>query len=375
MTLLRYCRTCFYPHTKPDLTFNSDGVCSACTAFEARKTTNWGDLERQWEQTCEYAKYVAKDLEYDCVIPVSGGKDSHYQVHLAMRYGLRPLLVCAQTDDISDIGRDNLANIAKYAKLKLVTTDSKVRRKINKFTLQTIGDISWAEHITIFTIPFREAMEHNIPLIIWGENPQNEYGGPMGNQTDKYLDVKWLQEFGGLNGLRVSDLESMGVASHDELKLYRQPTFCADIKSVFLGAYFPWDGWRNANIAADMGFKTYDKEVEGSGVNYENLDNYQTGVHDYFKYLKFGFGRATDLANNQLRRGRMSRDEAKSHIIRWDGQYPSVYLGKNLAAILKDIDMSNDEWVECIKKFANKKLFDVVAFPPMPWFTETLKDA
>ena len=97
--------------------------------------------------------------------------------------------------------------------------------------------------------------------------------------------------------------------------------------------------------------------VEGSLTNYENLDNYQAGIHDYFKYLKFGFGRATDLANNHLRRGRINRADAVMMVRRWDGKFPWTYLGRPLEKILGDIDMTVDEFVAVCDRFTNKKLF------------------
>jgi len=210
---MQYCTKCIYPDTKPDLTFNEAGVCSACQAFEARKTIDWSAREDQFNALVNKVQLHDNwgniiPNKYDCVIPVSGGKDSHYQVIKALEYGLRPLAVTATTDDLSLIGRRNLNNISKLGVDHIeVSVNSQLRRKINAYTLREIGDISWAEHVTIFTIPIYEAQIRGIPLVIWGENPQNEYGGPANTQEAFNLDSGWLQEFGGLNGLRVADIE------------------------------------------------------------------------------------------------------------------------------------------------------------------------
>lgn len=375
---MQYCKTCFYPHTKPDLILNELGICSACTAYSLRSEIDWKEREEIFKTLCETTVLNRGESNFDCIIPVSGGKDSHYQVLKALEYKLKPLLVCAVTDDLSPIGDHNLKNIAKLAPLERVYTDKLIRRKINKYTLETIGDISWAEHVTIFTIPFQKAVEYNIPLIIWGENPQNEYGGPTTAQQENELSTKWLAEFGGLNGLRVSDIEDV---LNIKLPEYKYPITKNNInlttpQSLFLGSYFPWDGYENAIEAQKHGFVWSILPVEGSGFLYENLDNFQTGIHDYFKYLKFGFSRATDICNNHLRRGRISRETAQNHILLWDGMYPATYLGKELNAILNDIGMSNKEWYECINKFANKKLFRLGAHnTPIPIFKEELENA
>jgi hypothetical protein len=175
-----------------------------------------------------------------------------------------------------------------------------VRAKLNRVGLTQVGDISWPEHVGIFTIPVRAAVQFNVPLIVWGENPQNEYGGPAAAAEHNVLNRRWLEEFGGLLGMRVSDLIGHEGLQIKHLIPYTYPSD-ADLQRVgvtglFLGHYIPWDGLANTLVAQVNGFQTYHKVVEGSMVNYENLDNHQTGIHDYFKFLKFGFGRATDLA-------------------------------------------------------------------------------
>jgi hypothetical protein len=129
------------------------------------------------------------------------------------------------------------------------------------------------------------------------------------------------------------------------------------VTGLFLGYYFPWDGLANALIAQSNGFVTFEKAVEGSMVNYENLDNHQTGIHDYFKFLKFGFGRATDLACLHIRRGRLTRQDGLDAVRRLDGKFPWEYLGKPLAEILEPLEMSVDEFVRVCDKFTNKKIF------------------
>ena len=126
---------------------------------------------------------------------------------------------------------------------------------------------------------------------------------------------------------------------------------------IFLGHYVPWDGFENAEIAKTHGFETYPEPCEGSLVDYENLDNHQTGIHDYFKFLKFGYARATDQACLHIRRGRLSRNEAIEIMRERDGKFPWTYIGKPLEDILAEIDMTVEQFVRICDRFTNKKLF------------------
>jgi hypothetical protein len=224
-----------------------------------------------------------------------------------------------------------------------------------------VGDISWPEHVGIFTIPVRAAVQFNVPLLVWGENSQNEYGGPAAAAGNNTLNRRWLEEFGGMLGMRITDLKGMEGIEAKDLIPYTYPSdedlVRVGVTGLFLGHYIPWDGLSNALIAQANGFHAYDKVVEGSMVNYENLDNHQTGIHDYFKFLKFGFGRATDLACMHIRRGRLTRQDGLEAVKRMDGIFPWEYLGKSLKDILRPLDISEDEFTRLCDKFTNKKIF------------------
>jgi N-acetyl sugar amidotransferase len=359
--LIRHCARCLYPDTKPDLAFDGNGVCSACVAFERRAEVDWDAREAEFRAIV--AEYRSKDgSNYDCLVPVSGGKDSTYQVIRLLQNGLNPLCVTATTDSLADIGRRNIENLKKIGTDYLeVTCNPKVRRHINKIALTEVGDISWPEHVCIFTVPVRIAVQLGIRLIVWGENPQNEYGGPAAASGDRVLTRRWLEEFGGLLGLRVSDLVDHDGIEQRQLIQYTYPSDAelrrVGVTGIFLGYFFPWDGWSNAILAQGHGFETFPRFVEGSLANYENLDNYQTGIHDYFKYLKFGFGRATDIANNHIRRGRLSRSDAIELVKKHDGKFPWTYLGRPIAEILAEIEMTLDEFLAVCDRFTNKRLF------------------
>lgn len=361
--MITYCKRCVMPSTKPDLRIHEDGVCAACHNFDNRSQVDWEERRNEFLDIAD--RYSGRrNGSWDCVVPVSGGKDSTAQVLKVLELGLNPLCVTATTCDLSAVGRRNIENIQGLGVDYLeFTPNRKLRRKLNRIGLEEVGDISWPEHVSIFTIPVRAAAEFGVPLIVWGENPQDEYGGPAAAANNQTLDRRWLEEFGGLLGMRVSDLVGREGIERHHLRPYTYPTdeelARAGVTGVFMGHFFPWDGMSNALLAQAHGFETLSKTVEGSMVNYENLDNHQTGIHDYFKFLKFGFGRATDIACVHIRRGRLTREEGLELVRMHDGKFPWTYLGKPLEEILSPLDIPVDRFIEICDEFTNMRLFSV----------------
>ncbi|MEZ5671576.1 MAG: N-acetyl sugar amidotransferase [Thiotrichaceae bacterium] len=359
--MLRYCKTCVMPDTKPDLVLDEHGVCNACRSYEQRAVTDWD--KRRLELIDILEKFRSKDNStWDCVVPVSGGKDSTYQVIRMLQLGMNPLCVTATTCDLSEIGRENIENIKRLGVDYVEFSPNKdVRRKLNRIGLTQVGDISWPEHVGIFTIPVRAAVEYGVKLIVWGENSQNEYGGPATAAEHNILNRRWLEEFGGLLGLRVTDLIGMEGITKRHLIPYSYPSDEAlaqvGVTGIFLGYYLPWDGYSNALLAQAHGFTTYHTTIEGSVVNYENLDNHQTGIHDYFKFLKFGFGRATRYCLFAYQTWANHRQDAIELVKKHDGRFPWTYLGKPLHQILEPLELSVDEFIKICDQFTNKKLF------------------
>jgi N-acetyl sugar amidotransferase len=361
MTKLQYCTRCLYPATKPRLTFDGNGVCSACTAFDERSAIDWEARKEAFRELCKAAKAAAEHRPYDCIVPVSGGKDSHYQVIKVLEYGLRPLAVTAMTDHLTEVGARNLANISKLGvDHVMIQTDQELRRKLNRFCLETIGDISWPEHATIFSVPIREAAIRGIPLVVYGENPENEYGGPRDAQNCHFMDTNWLHEFGGLCGLRVTDIIDRGLATKRQMFHYSPPKLGDNslLKACFLGQYFPWDGKANVAVAEQYGFDPWGRPA-GSWLEGENIDNAQTGIHDFLMYLKFGYGRASAQLSQEVRRGRMSRADAVDTAREYDGVFPWRYVDKWLREVLEPLNMSRRDLWEVMDKFANRDLFEV----------------
>jgi N-acetyl sugar amidotransferase len=358
---LTYCKRCVMPDTKPDLHLDHEGICNACRSYEHRKTIDWQAREDELRRTLD--KYRNRDgTNWDCIIPVSGGKDSTFQVVQMLRLGMNPLCVTSTTCDLTAIGRTNIENIKQLGVDYVeVSPNPRVRAKLNRIGLTQVGDISWPEHVGIFTIPVRAAVQFNVALLVWGENSQNEYGGPAAAAEHNILNRRWLEEFGGLLGLRVSDLIGLDGLEAKHLISYTYPSdeelARVGVTGVFLGYYLPWDGFSNVLVSQAYGFQTPPTVTLGSMVNYENLDNHQVAIHEYFKFLKFGFGRATDHACLHIRRGRLGRDMGLEIVRRLDGLFPHEYLGKPLAETLEPLDMSVEEFVQICDQYTNKKIF------------------
>ena len=346
-----YCRLCIYPDTRPDAHF-IDGVCSGCRSYAERKMINWEVRYAGLVEMVNNAKL--RQAPYDCVVPVSGGKDSTYQVVKLVELGAKVLAVNAGTDYLTPLGRRNLDNLKQFCDVIEWTPNIEVRKKLMRVGLRMVGDLSYPEHLAIWAIPMRAACLMRIPLVVWGEQPQREYACPEGVPPATRLTGRWVSEFGGLLGLRLDDVVGMEGLTEADLSIFRFPSDAAladaNVSGIWLGDYIDWDGWRNAFIAQQYGFEVLPHPVETSLANYENLDNYVTVLRDYLRYLKYGYTRATDIACNHIRRGRLTRDEAL-RLVERAMAYPYTSLGKPLDEVLSYIGITRAEWDEECNKW------------------------
>src|SRR5688572_13391502 len=155
------CKTCVMPSTRPDTEF-IDGECAACVAYKKRSEIDWRKRKIELENLLEAFRRPGRD--FDVLVPSSGGKDSHFQVLTMIELGARPLVVTATTCHLTEIGRRNIDNLARYATTIEITPNRTVRAKLNKLGLQMVGDVSFPEHLSIFTTPFKIAVQMGIPL-------------------------------------------------------------------------------------------------------------------------------------------------------------------------------------------------------------------
>ena len=361
--MIKYCRHCVYPETKPDLSLDENGICDACRFVDVKDTTNW-DLRRK-ELAEIFEKFKIKDgSNYDCVIPVSGGKDSTFQAYVVKEeFGLNPLCVSYHLPEFTDLGRKNLENLKKLGVDCLeFTPNPEICKKMQKIALIEFGDAQWPEHFGIFTVPVQVAVRYNIPLIVWGENSQAEYGGPLKDMENKYLDSKWCEQYGTrVGGQSNSFVGPEVMLKHGIDRKFLNPyIYPSDeeikqvgVTGIFLGSFIRWNIKEQLKKVRDLGFTLHDGPSEGTFTNYENLDNKIQGIHDYFKWLKFGYGRATDNASVQIRLNWINREEAMKLVKEHEGKLPERYLDE----FLKQWDMSREELLQITDKFKNKELF------------------
>lgn len=358
---IKFCKSCLFPETKPDLHFNDDGICSACVGANNKDVNiDWDKRAQEFSRIIDKFRLPENEIGYDCLIPVSGGKDSTYQAYF-MKFvcKMNPLCVCFETTMTTELGRQNLDNISKMGMDVIhFKKNSNAYKSMVIEGFKRVGDEMWPNHIGIFTIPIMIATKFKIPLIIWGENSQLEYGGPLESLEQNQLNRSWLEEFGGLLGNRITDMVGVDGLTEKMLTPYFYPSDeelkSSGITSLFLGHYYFWDARKQLDIVMDHGFMVKeDGVVEGTYTNYENLDEKLVGLHDYFKYVKYGFGRATDHACIDIRNKRMSREEGIKIVDQYDGKYPS----KSINDFIEYSNMTKEEIDSVIDSFTNPLLF------------------
>lgn len=360
---IRYCKNCLYPETKPDLTFNEKGVCSACVAAEDKhKGINWEQRKKDFYEIISHFKLPEGKTGYDCLIPVSGGKDSTYQAYYMKEVcGLNPLCVCFETTAVTELGQRNLDNLSDMGIDVIHFKKNHIAyKKMVVESFKRVGDEMWPNHIGIFTIPVMVAVKFGIPLIIWGENPQQEYGGPnLESVKNRILNRKWLEEFGGLLGNRIQDMIGVDGITEKELTPYFYPSDedieRVGVTGIFLGHYFFWDARKQLEIVKKYGFAVKeDGPTEGTYTNYENIDEKLVSLHDYLKFVKYGFGRASDHACIDIRNKRITREEGLKLVKQYDGKYPHYGINE----FVKYSGMTKEEVDSILDSFTNPVLFE-----------------
>lgn len=350
------CSECLIPDTRPDTAF-FEGVCSACRNFKARQSIDWAAREAMLR---EVIAGLPQGLGPNCIVPSSGGKDSTYQVIQLIAMGARPLVVTASTCYLTPIGRANIDNLARFAKTVEVTPNRAARAKLNKFGLVNLGDISYPEHMAIFSIPFQVALRTGLNTIFYGESPQQEYGCPDGAQEAMEMTRRWVHEFGGLLGARAEDcIGYEGLSDHDMADYLLPPQDDLDdmgMAAYFLGQFIPWDSHRNAAIAKSSGM-VQRLPSTANAWDHENLDNAMTGIHDHMMYRKYGYGRLAAQLSVDIRYGRMQRDDALALVQQHDGEFPAVYAGIAVEKVLASIGVSNADFAKVLGDFTNWDLF------------------
>jgi N-acetyl sugar amidotransferase len=335
---MNICSVCIMPDTRPDTPF-VDGVCQACINYAARPAIDWKARKEQLKELV--AKHADPSQQFDCIVPSSGGKDSTYQVIRMLQFGLRPLVVTARTCHLTPMGRANIDNLSRHATTWEIAPKQDIRAYLNREGLRRVGDISWPEHAAIFSTPWQVAAMTGIKLIMYGENPQNQYGGPWGSGEAMMMGREWRAEFGGFLGLRPEDFVGESGVTLSDMENYAlpPPEALEDVEVHFLGQYLPWDSHENASVAIKSGM-TYHLPCAGNWWPWENLDNAQTGLHDWFGWLKYGYTRGQAQLSIDVRSGREARDLALQACKRLPRRRPEMYAGVPLSHALRHIRLS-----------------------------------
>ena len=313
---MRWCAQCVLPDTRPNLVIGSDGVCNACRAHQVKPAVDWEARLQEFQAVVAAAKSRSGD-GYDCIVPVSGGKDSTWQVVTCLEAGLRVLAVTWRAPGRTEIGQRNLDNLISLGVDHIdYSIDPKVEARFMLQTLERLGSPAVPMHLGLFNIPLTIAVRFGVPLIIWGENSALEYGSVDGTDTGMLLDRAWLKRYGVTGSTEAPDWEGPGLSRKD-LIAYRGPSDAelevAGVRAVFLGHYFPWDPDRTRAVAEQNGFLAAEAPRTGLYA-FADIDDDFISIHHWIKWYKFGFTRLFDNLSLEIRNGRVTRDAAIDRI-------------------------------------------------------------
>ena len=343
---LCYCSRCCMPATNEGMQFDDLGVCLACRSSEQKMHIDWSEREKLLRAYLDQYRSV-DGTEYDCMVPVSGGKDSFFQMHVITQvYGLRPLAVTSSHNWFSKAGERNLKRLIETFNVDhiMFTPARSTVNKLARVSLKTIGDACWHCHIGVSSFPLKVALAFGVKLLIYGESPA-EFSGratylkdelyganetdfvseQKGNQNIFYSDPDhWLKNSGKVPAEELIGRE--GITGQDVI-MYRFPEVEdlreAGITAIFLGDFMFWDHERQTEfLIKEYGWE--EDDVEGTYKRYKSVECIMPGVHDYTKYLKRGFGRGTDFASQDVRAGLMTREEGFEIAKEYDSQRPEA---------------------------------------------------
>lgn len=352
---MRYCSRCILPDTRPHLKFDAQGVCDACRNHKGRAHIDWNARQVAFRQVAAHAR--ARSRGYDCLIPVSGGKDSTWQVVKCLEYGLNPLAVTWKTPGRTAIGARNLANLVNLGLDHVdYQVNPTVERKFMYQALMRFGSTAIPMHLALFNIPLKIAVRFDIPLVVWGENSAFEYGGSDEELKGFRLDSRWLEQYGVSHGTAAQDWVSPELSAK-ELTPYFGPSDeelkRAGVLAVFLGYYFPWDPAASLKVARAHGFQGRAAGPKTGYYDYADIDDDFISIHHYLKWYKFGFTRTFDNLSLEIRNGRLTREQAIQIIKARGDETPH----EDIAKFCDFVGISRGHFFEVIEKFRNPAIW------------------
>jgi len=368
---MQYCTKCLYPAVSATpTTFDENGVCSGCRVNHQKDNINW---EERWQWLKELTEEYKTTDNYDIVIPVGGGKDSYYQTHIAKKLGLKPLLVTYHGNNYLPEGEFNLQRMREVFDCDhiIFKPSEAALIKMNRIGFKLQGDMNWHNHCGIFSLPIQVAVRFKVPLMLWGEHGFMDLGGMYSYNDFVEFTAKFRLEHAqrgydwydftdkGLEKLGRTDLKE-GLTEKDLLwAKYPSDDEIDDIgvRGIYLSNFAPWDGYENARISKELyGWKEAEQPFERTYRTFSNLDDmHENGIHDYLKFVKLGYGRATDHAMKDIREGRMTREEGIEMVKKYDHVKPY----RDLNRWLKYVDMTEDEFDYICDSFRDPRVWRI----------------
>ena len=311
---MKYCKKCVMPSTRPGITFDENGVCSACQSYERRATIDWDARFKELEKLCDKYRGCNGD-GYDCAIAVSGGKDSHFQVHLMKEVmGMNPVLFSVEDNfPMTEAGMHNIKNISEEFGCNIFSLkpDIRAQKKLMRYMFEKYGKPTWYIDRLIYTYPLHMALKFNTPLLVYGENISYEYGGWGYEET---YSAKDQINNGVASGIDDEELiQNAGVTKQD-LFLCKAPSVeeMEKLDPMYVSYFLPWNSFANYEFSRKRGFHDLSHEWDRTHhvENFDQVDSRAYLVHPWLKYPKFGHASATDYSARMVRYGLISREEA-----------------------------------------------------------------
>lgn len=365
MSSIFWCSTCLNPSTRPRLEFNSHGRCSACLWHDLKPSIDWVARQEQLHELLSQAK--AQDHDFDCLVPVSGGKDGSYVAHTVReRYGLTPLCVTIRPPLELPVGQRNLLNFVNSGFDHIhLTPNPEIMARINRYGFEKIGFPYYGWLIAIHTAVIHTAIAYNVPLVIYGEDGEVEYGGSTEKEHDPVFHMEYMRRI----YLQGGHEDVMSLLGDDRYKAHLWDFPATDSNLLFTHwSYFEsWDPYRNYIVAKEhCGLEESPQANAGTFTNFAQNDQALVALHTYLMYLKYGFGRATSDAGIEIRRGAIDRGQAL-HLVRlYDGAYPNDDF---IELYLDYFKLSRSEFDAVLAKWANSALFEYIGDRWTPTFT------
>lgn len=353
---LRWCSNCLSMSTRPRIKFDDRGWCNACRWAEVKKTLDWS--KRQEELQRLLSRHRRSDGRFDCIVPVSGGKDGSYVAYnLRHKHGMKVLAVTVTPALPLPLGEQNLRAFVEsgYDHIS-INPSSHAMRVLNRIGFIEMGFPYYGWLTAIMSAVLRVAANFGVGLIFYGEDGEVEYGGSTETDSNPIYGVDYMKgiylEGGYDKVIRASGL------SEDELYFFRFPQtedFRGTSLEVTHWSYFEnWDPYRNYLVAKEhCGLREAEGSNAGTFTNFSQNDQALYALHTYLMYLKFGFGRANQDASIEVRRGAMNRQQAVNLVRLYDGQFPESYID----LYLDYYQMSRDEFDAVLDRWVNKRLF------------------